>query len=97
MSNDRHALYNSLRLHWLLDPSIKVENWQVQDYRALALEALFEQLHHCNIKMDRSTFIAYAENFGTPEELADHLAADLQADTYLQDRIYLLIFELWLA
>lgn len=95
MQTDRRALYNSLRMHWLIDPSLKVEEWQVQDYRAVPLESLFEKLQACELHMDRATFIAYAENFGTPEELADHLATDLIADDFVHDLIYLLIFELW--
>ena len=44
MHIDRKALYNLLRLNWLRDPSLDVEPWQVEDYRHLELETLYERL-----------------------------------------------------
>ena len=35
MDAERRALYNSLRMHWLLDPNMAVEPWQVEDYRSM--------------------------------------------------------------
>ncbi len=92
---ERRALYNLLRMNWLNEPTLSVESWQVEDYRALPLSALFERLKQFNIHLDRVSFIAYADECDSPEELTDHLIGDRQFPTAQEDHIYLLIFELW--
>ncbi len=95
MENASKALYNSLRIAWLRNPHFPVESWKVQDYRALTLEEIFSKLSERNIVLDRTSFIAYSDEFDTPEELTENLLVDseLQLDDY--DQIYLLLFELW--
>jgi len=95
MDTNRRALYNSLRMNWILDPGLEVESWQVEDYRAMPLDALFERLEDMEIHLDKSSFAAFAENVDTPEELTNALLDDVTLDTRQQDQIYLLIFELW--
>lgn len=92
---ERRALYNSMRIHWLNNPSLPVEDWQVEDYRQLSLEDLFQRLSIHGIRLDRNSFISYAQNDETPEELTSNLIGDLPLNSVDQDRIYLLIFELW--
>lgn len=94
MQVERKALYNSLRLNWLKDSTIKVEYWQVDDYRNISLDELFDLLHNLEVKVDHEAFISYAENFDSPEELAQCFIGD-DTDIIRGDQIYLLVFELW--
>ncbi len=99
MQIERRALYTSLRMNWLLDPDIDVETWQVEDYREVSLPKLFERLNDLNIRLDNPSFTAYAENFDSPEELCDALTGEEEeeedADGQAQDRVYLVLFEIW--
>jgi hypothetical protein len=79
----------------MLDPQISLEPWQVEDYRVLSLESLFSRLKSFNIDLDKAHFIALGETFDSPEDIADSLLADGDADIAFQDQVYLLIFELW--
>ncbi len=93
MQIERRALYNLLRMNWLNDTGIKVEPWQVEDYRHTPLTQIFARLAEFEVQLDQHTFLSYAENFDTPEDLTEGLT-DTE-DAKLQDQIYLLIFELW--
>lgn len=95
MNTERRALYNSLRISWKQDSSLNVEPWQVEDYRALTLDQIFNRLSLQEIQFDRHSFTSFAEEFVTPEDLTDHLLADTDVDGATVDQIYLLIFELW--
>ena len=95
MEINRRALYNSLRMNWILDPTLEIEAWQVEDYRAMPLDALFEQLENKGVHLDKNAFRTFAEGVDTPEELTDVFFADSAADAQTQDQVYLLIFELW--
>ncbi len=95
MQAERRALYNSLRIHWLSDPSLEVSDWQVEDYRSMSLEALFDRLKQNQIHLDRTSFLAFAEDVESPEDLTDHLVVDTSLNDTEEDRIYLIIFELW--
>ncbi len=44
MQIQRRVLYNSLRQNWLLDPELDVADWQVEDYRTLETEELFDRI-----------------------------------------------------
>lgn len=90
----RKALYNLLRMNWLEDPTIEVDAWQVEDYRASALEDLFAGLKAEGIDLDTSTFSVYAESFADPEDLADSFVEE-SFTIERQDRIFLSMFELW--
>jgi hypothetical protein len=92
---ERRALYNLLRMNWLNDPTLAIEPWQVEDYRVLPLSHLFEQLRLFNIQLDRTAFVAYADQCDSPEDLTDYLVQDRSFKAAQEDRIYLLIFELW--
>lgn len=95
MQLERRALYNSLRQNWVLDPTLEVEPWQVEDYRALPLDTIFERMEDRQIYLDKSSFLTFAENVDSPEELCDGLTADFNLPPITQDQVYLLIFELW--
>ncbi len=95
MQIERRALYNSLRMNWLWNPSLPVEQWQVENYRSFSIEMLFERLNKFQIVLDKANFLALVENAESPEDLTDDLLADSELDNETQDRIYLLIFELW--
>jgi hypothetical protein len=91
---ERKALYNLLRMNYLRDPMLEVEAWQVEDYRSLDQDELFARLEALGIVLDRESFSAYVDNSETPEELTDCLVSE-EMDVQTQDKIYLLIFELW--
>jgi hypothetical protein len=89
------VLYNSLRINWLLDPDMDVEPWQVENYRTLPLEDIFLRLSLQQIDLKRFTFLALAEAYENPEDLAQHLLTSHDADIKAQHQVYLLVFELW--
>ncbi len=95
MEIEKRALYNLMRMNWLLDPNITAEPWQVEDYRALPMSSLFQRLGLYDINLDKDNFVAFADQVDSPEELVDWLLADIEVDTITQDKIYLLLFELW--
>lgn len=92
---ERRALYNLLRMNWLHEPTLSVEPWQVEDYRSLSLQTLFDRLKQFKIHLDRVSFIAYADECDSPEDLTNHLIGDQNFSTTQEDEVYLLIFELW--
>jgi hypothetical protein len=92
---ERRALYNLLRMNWLNEPTLSVEPWQVEDYRSLPLQTLFDRLKQFKIHLDRMSFVAYADECDSPENLVDHLVGDRNLSTTQEDEAYLLIFELW--
>lgn len=95
MEMNRRALYNSLRMNWVMDPALAVEAWQVEDYRAIPLDQLFERLEDRDIRLSKSTFAAFADSVDDPEELTESILHDSSEDMEVQDQIYLIIFELW--
>lgn len=95
MEIQRKALFNLLRMNWLLKPAHNVMEWQVEDYRALSTQNLFERLEKEEIRLDIPTFVSEAEPFETPEELTNDLLLAVNTDTATEDRIYLVVFELW--
>jgi len=96
MENTTKALYNSLRLHIAQVPaSTRVEPWKVEDLRLLKSEELFERLNEKGIFLDKQTFIAYANEYDTPEELGQAVLTDESSENEVQDYIYLHVFELW--
>lgn len=94
-SIERRALYNLLRMNWINEPILSVEAWQVEDYRSLTLEALFNRLKSFQIDLDRPSFVAYANECDSPEDFSDHLCADRQFSVAQEDEIFLIVFELW--
>lgn len=95
MQVERRALYNSLRMNWLNDNSLKVKTWQVEDYRLLTIDQLFDRLRKHGLPIDKPTFLGFAEQADSPESLTDDFLSDQELDAESHDRIYLLIFELW--
>ncbi len=95
MQNNCKALYNSLRLNWLLDNSGSFDTWQVEDYRKLTLEEITARLQQFDIQLSKESFLSLTENYDTPEEFSEDLFADFNATQSEEDQIFLLIFELW--
>lgn len=94
MQLEKRALYNSLRLNWLIDPQVTVALWQVENYREWTIDGLFDALKKHQIQLDRTLFNALAEDCDTPEEFTDSLD-EKAIDAAEQDEIYLIVFELW--
>lgn len=95
MDIGRRALYNLIRMNWINDPTTPCERWQVEDYRALSISQLFHALQNLGIPWDSEMFYLYAQSVESPEELTDLLLKDTELEPPEQDRIYLLLFEVW--
>ncbi len=88
------ALYNLIRIGWLEEPTIAALPWQVEDLRTIDLDTLFLRLQALGINLTRDSFLAYANQSKTPEDLAD-LLWNREQDVEGRDKAYLLLFELW--
>lgn len=95
MQLQRRALYNSLRMRWIEDSTLGVEPWQVENYRKLSLDLIFDRLHEKELPLDRVSFLAFADTVDTPEDFTDEMLADTSLSAVEQDQVYLLVFELW--
>lgn len=95
MEFERKALYNLLRMNREPDSVSETDSWKVEDYRKWALNDLIEHLADFGIVTDRIHFTAFAENCDSPEELTEILIGDTGLDREVEDRTYLLIFEIW--
>jgi len=95
MDIEKRALYNSLRMNWLIDPSIEVDDWQVENYREMSIPLILSKLSEYRLNFTKESFSSVAEGYDTPEELTDSLIDNDQATPEIEDRIYLLVFELW--
>jgi hypothetical protein len=88
------ALYNLLKINALDNPGLAPKPWQIEDLRKGSQDALFEQLRCLNLALDEKSFLLYAEESDSPEELIDYVWVDEQ-DEEGHERAYLLVFELW--
>lgn len=93
MTYQGRALYNLLQMNLKNNPTLEVEAWQVEDYRALSEEALFCRLEALDIFIDRDHFLLYVEECDSPEDLADCLY--LEEDYEKHEKVFLAVFELW--
>ena len=59
MELERRALYNSLRMNWLIDPTIQADAWQVEDYRLMSYKAIFDRLKEKGVHLDRSVSLEW--------------------------------------
>lgn len=94
MNINPKALYNMLRSRYEDEPELPVEPWQVEQYRELPTEELFERLRALGLSLQAESFLLYAAGSDTPEELIEVLWTD-ETDEEGVDEAYLLIFELW--
>ncbi len=92
MSISPKALYNSLRMNYLQNPSMAEESWKVADYRAMSTEALFQKMQNFDFVFEKVSFLAFADAYDSPEELFDHLVSDSEEE---HGELYLIVFELW--
>ena len=95
MESERKALYNSLRLNWIRDPSLKVQHWQVEDLREANIDEIIDRIQTNGLPFDKFSFQQTAENYDSPEEMTETLLEDIDLPQEAFDRIYLSIFELW--
>lgn len=89
------ALFNLLRLKYKNKelPS-SLESWQVDDYRGISTDELFERLKQLNITLDFEGFELYAKGTETPEQLLFYVLPK-NVDEKKKLHIYLILFELW--
>lgn len=88
------ALYNSLRLHYLADPTTLCQKWQIEDLRQKEVEELLKSLSDLGVPLKKESFLSFAETAENPEDLAEIIFSD-QGDAKKFDQMFLLIFELW--
>lgn len=88
------AIYNLMRLNAAEDPTLKPESWAIEDLRKIPQQKLFARLVKAGIQLGEGTFLQYAEQCDTPEELADLLLPE-EAEDKQWDSLYLVIFEVW--
>lgn len=93
MTYQGRALYNLLQMNLKSNPALEVEAWQVEDYRNLSDEELFERLSGLEIFLDRENFLGFVEECDSPEDLADCLY--LGEDYERHEKVFLIVFELW--
>ncbi len=85
------AYFNWVRLKWEHSPSFPIEPWQVEDYRELSIENLFERLSRLGLTLTEENFLMMAEAYQSPEEFTHYLWSKKENEM----PIYLLLFELW--
>lgn len=95
MDIHKRALYNSLRMNWLIDPAIEVDSWQVENYRDMSMPLILSRLRQQGYDLDKAAFYELSEECDTPEELTENLVGDRDLPPEKEDAIYLLLFELW--
>lgn len=88
------SLYNLLQLSKQEDSSLEVEPWQICNYRSLKEEELFAGLSSLGIPLSKESFIFYAENADSPEDLVEYLWIE-ENNPQGEERTYLFVFELW--
>lgn len=89
------AFYNLLRFNSMEDPAMRnYEKWQIEDYRSLTDQELFQRLKKLGLAIDLESFMEISLNFDTPELLSEYLTPD-EAEVETIDKIYLPLFELW--
>ncbi len=91
------ALYNALKFRTLEhNEPAKVLSWQIADLREVTLDALFQDLNKLGCNLDKQTFLVYAEECDSPEDMVEIVSsAQEEEEPELLDRIYLILFELW--
>ncbi len=88
------AIYNLLRLNAQETSGADVEPWALENLRDISLDALFQRLSVWGISLDKNSFISFAAECDTPEDLAELLQEE-SVSPKQHDQVYLLIFELW--
>lgn len=88
------GLYNLLRLNAKIDKKLSVKAWQIADYRSYSLNDLLNGLKKLGIVLDEKSFMLYADQVFSPEELID-LLWDREEDILGYEKAYLFLFELW--
>lgn len=88
------AYYNSLQLAGRDCHDKDVQSWQVENYRLIETETLFERLEGLDITLDREGFVLYSKSVESPHELMLNLVPN-DASALLQEKVFLLVFELW--
>lgn len=94
-SVEKRALYTLLRSSQPKNRNGSPSSWETDDYRAFSLEELFKRLKQNHCSLNRADFLAYAETCDSPEALAHLLMGDQELSSEEEDRLYLLLFELW--
>ncbi len=88
------SLYNLLKITLKEDPTIKVEPWQIENYRTVSDKDLLNRLQNLGISLTQESFLLYSENCDTPEDLLECLSVD-ESDLEGEDKVFLILFELW--
>ncbi|MCB1106528.1 MAG: hypothetical protein KDK76_00355 [Chlamydiia bacterium] len=93
MTYQGRSLYNLLQMNLKENPKMEVEGWQVENYRELSQEELFQRLEKMDIFLTEENFRLYVDECDSPEDLADCLYLD--EDYERHEQVFLCVFELW--
>ncbi|MDR3624827.1 MAG: hypothetical protein P4L16_06790 [Chlamydiales bacterium] len=94
MQLEQKAIYNLLKADYLQNKNESIPHWKIEDYRKKELSSLFNTLASLKISLNHQSFLAYAEEVHSPEELTECLVLE-NTDTETEDHIFLILFELW--
>ncbi len=93
MTYQGRALYNLLQMNLKQNPTMKVDQWQVENYRDLSQKELFQRLEKMEIFLNEENFLLYVEECDSPEDLANCLYLEENCEKH--EKVYLSVFELW--
>lgn len=93
MAYKGRSLYNLLQMNLKQNPDLDVETWQVEEYRSLSNEELFNRLESHQVFLDEKHFLLYVDECDAPEDLADMLC--VEEDFTKHEQVFLAVFELW--
>lgn len=85
------AIYNLLRLQAYEDPTTAGAPWALLDMRLSTSEELFSALEKYQVRLNKESFLEFALECETPEEMYDLFIGEAEEN----DHLYLLVFELW--
>ena len=80
------ALYNALRFRALEERGLSrsesnSNSWKIADYRSFSLDMIYKELGILGQTLDKESFLAYANECDTPEELVDILLLDTEEES----------------
>ncbi len=81
--------FNLLQYNKRDDPTLKFDEWQIRNYRALSDKELFSGLEILGVSLNEKQLFQLVETVKSPEEI------DFQLSKEKAEEAYLYIFELW--
>jgi len=93
MKFEGKAFYNLIKINALEDPSFTAKPWQKEDLETIETIDLLNRINSLGYSFDEESLKNIIEESDSPEDLAIILYHDDDID--VEEKVYLLIFELW--